>query len=86
MSEASSGPAIGRSRGYQQRIERCRNSSMYVRIDTGLNLEEAWLCVEDGEPDTHRVAKFVSIAYADAFVHAWNTRVPLSPDTQEGRE
>lgn len=73
---ASGAPASHVDRGYRQRIEKLNRATMYVRIDTGPNLEEAWLCVDDGEPDTHRIAKFVSIAYADAFAIAWNKRVP----------
>ncbi len=80
MSEtAASGETNRIDRGYRQRIEKLAGSSMYLRIDTGPDLEEAWLCVDDGEPDTHHVAKFISISYADEFAQFWNAKSPTLP-------
>ncbi len=63
--------------GYRQRIITL-NSFLYIREDTGPNLEEASLCFEDGEPDTFTLANFPSLKMMRAFIEIWDHTHPDS--------
>ena len=60
---------------YQQEIIKLDGSSMYLRIDTGPDLESALLCVDDGEADTNDIATFYNIGMAKAFAAFWAKRL-----------
>ena len=69
--QVSSGPVVLKDNGYRQRIIKL-NALLYIREDTGPNLEEATLCLEDDEPDTHELARFTSLKTMQTFIEAWN--------------
>lgn len=71
MSEGiSQGPPIERDLRYQSEIVRFPGSVLYVRFESGPDLEDAWLCIEDGEPDMHDIATFSSHQCAQLFIAA----------------
>ena len=70
---STSGPKPPQS-AYRQEIIKLDGSSLYLRIDTGPDLESALLCLDDGEADTNDIATFYSITAAKAFGEFWNSR------------
>lgn len=62
------GPELPRNPRYQQQIIRFDGTPIYLRVDTGPNLESVLLCYEDGEPDTNDIGRLYGLKTADMFV------------------
>jgi hypothetical protein len=74
MSEGTSQGPAARDPRYKSEIVRLPNTPLYVRLESGPDLEAAWLCIEDGEPDMHDLATFPNHQCAHVFITAMMAR------------
>lgn len=54
-------------------------SPLYVRFQAGPHYEDAYLCLDDGEPDCNVLAKFSSWTTAKLYIEAQNNPSNVVP-------
>lgn len=62
------GPPSRRDPRYQQQIIKFAGTLIYLRVDTGPDLESVLICFDDDEPDTHDIGKTYGIKTAHTFI------------------
>jgi hypothetical protein len=92
MSEGiSQGPPIKPDPRWEHEHVTIPGTLFYVRMISGPDTEDAWLCVDDGEPDMNDLAKFWSHSTARTFIALANASLrsaapePPSPSPEAER-
>lgn len=67
MENAQQSAPTVRDPRYEQRIIKFDGTLLYLRVDTGPDLESVLLCFDDGEPDTYDIGKLPGLKMARLF-------------------